>query len=81
MSGVLLAALAAYRRWVGPLLAPRCRFTPSCSAYAIEAVTVYGAWRGTLLTLRRLGRCHPFHRGGHDPVPHPQAGRPEAVSC
>jgi putative membrane protein insertion efficiency factor len=69
VSRVLLALLAGYRRWISPLLGPRCRFAPSCSAYAAEAITVHGAGRGTALTLRRLSRCHPFHPGGHDPVP------------
>lgn len=66
---MLLAGIAAYRRLLSPLLPPRCRFAPSCSAYAAEAVTVHGAVRGGGLTVRRIGRCHPFHRGGHDPVP------------
>lgn len=66
----LLAALVrAYRLLVSPLLGPRCRFAPSCSAYALEALTVYGAVRGGWLALRRIARCHPFHPGGHDPVP------------
>ena len=65
----LLAVLAGYRRWVSPLLGPRCRFAPSCSAYAVEAVERHGALRGSWLAVRRLARCHPFHPGGHDPVP------------
>ena len=69
MTRLLLALLRSYRRWVSPALGQRCRFAPSCSAYAIEALTVHGAGRGSWLTLRRLGRCHPFHPGGHDPVP------------
>ena len=66
---VLLVLLAGYRRWVSPLLGPRCRFAPSCSAYAVAAVQVHGAGRGSWLAVRRLLRCHPFHPGGHDPVP------------
>ena len=66
---VLLVLLAGYRRWVSPLLGPRCRFAPSCSAYAAEAVTVHGAGRGTWLAVRRIARCPPFHPGGHAPVP------------
>ena len=69
MTRVLLALLGGYRRWISPLLGQRCRFAPSCSAYALEALTVHGAGRGSWLTLRRLSRCHPFHPGGHDPVP------------
>jgi uncharacterized protein len=61
--------LNAYRRFVSPLLGPRCRFYPSCSAYALEAVQVHGALRGSWLAARRLSRCHPFHPGGLDPVP------------
>jgi uncharacterized protein len=64
----LLAALAAYR-WVSRLTPGRCRFAPTCSAYAAEAVAVHGAARGAWLAARRVGRCHPFHPGGHDPVP------------
>ena len=69
MSRLLLALLAAYRRLVSPLLMPRCRFVPSCSAYAVEAVERHGAGRGSWLALRRVARCHPFHAGGYDPVP------------
>ena len=65
----MLALLRAYRRWVSPLLGQRCRFAPTCSAYALEALTAHGLLRGTSLTLRRLVRCQPFHPGGHDPVP------------
>ena len=66
---VLLVLVGFYRRWISPALPPRCRFAPSCSAYAAEAVTAHGAARGSWLTVRRLARCHPFHPGGHDPVP------------
>lgn len=68
--GRLLARpIIAYRRWLSPALPARCRFYPSCSAYALEAVARHGALRGTGLALRRLLRCHPFHPGGYDPVP------------
>lgn len=60
--------LTLYRRLLSPLLPPACRFYPSCSCYAIESYTKYGVGRGTLLTLRRLAKCHPFHPGGYDPV-------------
>ncbi len=69
MRTLLLVLVGAYRRWVSPLLGERCRFAPSCSAYAQQALTEHGAARGSWLTLRRLARCHPFHPGGHDPVP------------
>jgi uncharacterized protein len=67
--------LTGYRTFVSPLLGPRCRFYPSCSAYALEAVQVHGALRGSWLAARRLSRCHPFHAGGLDPVP-PRAAKP-----
>jgi putative membrane protein insertion efficiency factor len=58
-----------YQRFVGPFIPPSCRFTPSCSQYAIEALRLHGALRGTWLTVRRLLRCAPWHPGGWDPVP------------
>lgn len=61
--------IRGYRRWLSPLLGPQCRFEPSCSVYALEALQEHGAVRGLWLTARRLGRCHPFHPGGFDPVP------------
>jgi putative membrane protein insertion efficiency factor len=69
VAGLLLLLIAAYRRWISPLLGPRCRFIPSCSAYGLEAIQRHGAWRGGWLTLRRLLRCHPFTPCGCDPVP------------
>jgi putative membrane protein insertion efficiency factor len=69
MRAVVLALIAAYRRLVSPLLPPACRFYPSCSAYAAEAVRRHGAWRGGYLTVKRLARCHPLCEGGIDPVP------------
>jgi uncharacterized protein len=65
----LVLLVRAYQRLVSPLLPPACRFYPSCSAYAAEAVRRHGALRGSLLAVRRLARCHPFHPGGLDPVP------------
>jgi putative membrane protein insertion efficiency factor len=61
--------IRGYQRFVSPALPPACRFTPSCSQYALDAVTRYGVARGGWLAVRRLARCHPFHRGGFDPVP------------
>jgi putative membrane protein insertion efficiency factor len=65
----LIFLLYAYRWCLRPLLPPACRFYPSCSDYAEEALARHGAWRGGWLTARRLCRCGPWHAGGHDPVP------------
>lgn len=72
---LLLTLIGGYRRFVSPLSGPRCRFAPSCSAYAFEAVQEHGAFRGLWLAVRRVARCHPFHGGGFDPVPPGRAGR------
>lgn len=69
MRHLLVAAIRAYQLLVSPLLGPRCRFYPSCSAYAAEAIAVHGAVRGSYLGARRLLRCHPWNPGGLDPVP------------
>ena len=66
---LLLAAISAYKKFLSPVLGPRCRFAPTCSSYAAEAIRTHGAARGGWLAVRRIGRCHPFNRGGHDPVP------------
>jgi putative membrane protein insertion efficiency factor len=66
---LLRALLYVYRVTLSPLLGPCCRFEPSCSAYALEALERYGARRGAWLSLRRVLRCHPFHPPGFDPVP------------
>jgi uncharacterized protein len=76
LSGPSLAArilMLPIRAWrlVSAHLPPRCRFHPSCSQYALEALTVHGAARGSWLAVRRVGRCHPWHDGGLDPVPPP----------
>ena len=67
-SRAAIALLEAYRRVVSPLLPPACRFTPSCSFYAIESIRKYGLVRGVIMAGRRLLKCHPFHPGGYDPV-------------
>ena len=62
-------ALRAYKLTVSPLIGPRCRFTPTCSEYAAEALIAHGPWRGSWLTARRLCRCHPWGGSGYDPPP------------
>ena len=72
MSAVAWGAVLAVRgyQWlISPLLPPVCRFVPTCSEYAAEAIEAHGAWLGIWLAARRLGRCHPFSRGGFDPPP------------
>jgi len=69
MKRVLIALVLFYRKNISPYFAPRCRFFPTCSAYALEALEKYGALKGSQLAIRRFLRCNPFHKGGHDPVP------------
>jgi putative membrane protein insertion efficiency factor len=69
MKKLLLALIRFYRSSVSPLFPPRCRYIPTCSEYALQAVEKYGALRGGWLALKRFLRCHPFHKGGYDPVP------------
>ena len=67
-----VAPIRLYQKLVSPLLAPSCRFSPSCSHYFVEALQVHGVVRGLALGFRRLGRCHPLFEGGYDPVPRPR---------
>ena len=69
MTGFVLACLRLYKALVSPLLPPACRFTPTCSEYAYEAVARHGVLRGGWLATKRVLRCHPLAKGGHDPVP------------
>ena len=64
-----MVLIRGYQRFISPAMAPRCRFSPSCSQFTLEAVERYGLARGTWLGLKRLVKCHPFHPGGYDPVP------------
>lgn len=71
---VATAPIRAYRKYLSPFLPRSCRFSPTCSAYAIKAIQRYGVGRGGWLALKRLSRCHPWHPGGFDPVPKRRAG-------
>ena len=69
MKTIVIALLRGYQYVFRPLLGSNCRFMPSCSDYAIEAIGRHGAFHGSWLAARRVGRCHPWHPGGYDPVP------------
>jgi uncharacterized protein len=69
LKAALLAIVRFYRTLISPLYPPCCRFHPTCSQYAIEAIDRFGPWRGSWLATKRILRCHPFHPGGYDPVP------------
>ena len=73
---LLLALIRLYQRTISPMLGPSCRYYPSCSRYAVGAISTHGALKGTVLTARRLSRCTPFHAGGLDPVPARGSWRP-----
>jgi hypothetical protein len=69
MRPLLIAIITFYRWFISPLLGPNCRFHPTCSCYAQDAIRRHGALRGSWLAARRIGRCHPWNPGGYDPVP------------
>lgn len=69
MKTILVLLIRVYQRWLSPALPPSCRFYPSCSEYACEAILKHGALKGVYLGARRILRCHPWHAGGYDPVP------------
>ena len=69
MKRVLIAIVRGYKKYISPLVPPSCRFTPTCSEYAMEALQKHGAWKGSLLAIWRILRCNPFGKGGYDPVP------------
>lgn len=69
LSKLVVGLIRAYQKLVSPSLGVNCRYRPTCSAYAVQAIERFGLMRGGWLGLRRLGRCHPFHEGGYDPVP------------
>ena len=69
MKKAFMAAIRFYQKGISPLCPPRCRYIPTCSEYALEAVEKYGAVKGSWLAAKRILRCNPFHKGGYDPVP------------
>ncbi len=68
MKRLLLGLIRGYRRFISPCIGPHCRYIPTCSQYALEAVTKYGALKGGWMAVKRVARCHPWHPGGYDPV-------------
>ena len=76
---LLILLIRAYQVVLSPFIGGACRFLPSCSAYAIEAIATHGAWRGSILAVRRLARCHPLGRAGIDPVPVPRPSNIEPL--
>ena len=69
MRSLFIGLIKAYQYLISPLLGPSCRFHPTCSHYAVEAISEYGVLKGGYLSVRRIIKCHPLHEGGHDPVP------------
>ncbi len=69
MKALVKALIYGYRLLISPLFLPSCRYQPTCSQYALDAIDLYGVWQGGWMALKRILRCHPFHPGGYDPVP------------
>lgn len=65
---LLLIVIKFYRKYISPMKAPCCIYTPTCSEYAVQAIDKYGAFKGGFMAIKRILRCHPYHKGGHDPV-------------
>lgn len=81
MKWILMGLIRLYRLLLSPLFPPVCRFQPTCSQYALEAIARFGAWKGGWLALRRISRCHPFHPGGYDPVPMRHSKESDSCGC
>lgn len=75
MRKLVIAVIRLYQKWLSPLLGPHCRFQPTCSNYAIQAISQRGIAIGSWLTVKRVIKCHPLHPGGHDPVPQPNSDK------
>ncbi len=75
MRKLLIGLIQLYRYTLSPFIGQHCRYTPTCSQYAIEAIRLHGSWRGGWLAIKRVGSCHPWHPGGYDPVPDSAEGR------
>jgi len=69
MRKIFVAIIRVYQYAISPFLPPHCRYTPTCSAYAVEAISRFGIFQGGWLAMKRIGRCHPWHESGYDPVP------------
>ncbi|MEA5091447.1 MAG: membrane protein insertion efficiency factor YidD [Acidaminococcaceae bacterium] len=68
MKKIVIGLIRFYQLFISPLFPPHCRFYPTCSQYALEAVKKYGVFRGGFMSIKRIAKCHPFHKGGYDPV-------------
>ncbi|HEY9810341.1 MAG TPA: membrane protein insertion efficiency factor YidD [Halomicronema sp.] len=75
MKIILLGIIQGYKTFISPLFPPVCRFEPTCSQYALQAIERFGAWKGGKMTVARICRCHPLHPGGYDPVPPPEENK------